>query len=183
MFNQQLHTSYNEPASSSQIFTPNEPVITLISQKQTLAQRGEVTREGHQPVSGQRAFKARMSVLCAIFTASQLSSPGKLVFQGYSFSPRGVTFNGRISTDQGPNGILLIVEARPLSAQVRERLRVPHGHPSALSERQPWRGHQGTLFPLGLPAESRTFFSFFLKKPVFALLQLLSLSHQSTICF
>lgn len=64
--------------------------------------------------------------------------------------------------------ILLIVEARPLSAQARERLRVPHGHPSALSGRQPWRGHQGTLFPLGLPAESRTFFSFFCKKPVFA---------------
>ena len=68
-----LHTFYSEPASSSQILTANKPVTILISQKQTLAQRGEVTHPGSPATKWPRRFKARMCVLGAVFAASQVS--------------------------------------------------------------------------------------------------------------
>lgn len=42
----EYYLTEREPASSSPVFTPNNPVIILLSQKQALAQRGQVTRPG-----------------------------------------------------------------------------------------------------------------------------------------
>lgn len=75
-----------------------------LTQKQALAQRGQVTSPRVPPASdGQDEFKARMCVLGTVFAASQLSWEVSC-FQG--MLSQTVMFNRRIPTDQGPRGTL-----------------------------------------------------------------------------
>lgn len=73
-----LHTFYSEPASSSQILTANKPVIILISQKRTLAQRGEVTHPG-SPASKWPRQNSKPGCVYSALSLLPLRSPGKLV--------------------------------------------------------------------------------------------------------